>query len=251
MVVWVHGGSWVRGDRRTLPARFRPGELFDALVDAGLAVATVDYRLAPDAVFPAPLHDVKAAVRHLRSHGHELGVDADRIGIWGESAGAHLAALVGLTAHRPDLDGDAGAGGPSSSVSAVVDWYGPADLEAFAAEPWSPGAVPPEEAGEDPLESLLAGVDAVTRADASPVNHVTGDAPPFLVVHGTADELVPYAQSTALVGALTAAGVPVRLVPVEGAGHVFTGRADVGDLIELSVRFLADVLRAPAGEAGA
>ena len=85
------------GDRRYLPETLRPNQVFDALLDAGLAVATIDYRHALEAPFPAQLHDAKAAVRYLRAHADELGIDTERIGVWGESAGGHLAALVGLT----------------------------------------------------------------------------------------------------------------------------------------------------------
>src|SRR5215213_8390258 len=128
LVVWIHGGGWMFGDRRYLPETLRPDQLFDALVAAGLAVATIDYRHALEAPFPAQLHDAKAAVRYLRAHADELGISTERIGIMGESAGGHIAALVGLTAHRPDLEGTHGVLGESSAVDVVVDWYGPADL---------------------------------------------------------------------------------------------------------------------------
>ena len=127
LVVWVHGGAWMMGDRRYLPPTLRPNQLFEALLDAGLAVATIDYRFAKEARFPAQLHDVKAAVRYLRAHAEALGINVDRIGVWGESAGGHLAALVALTADRTDLEGDLGVVGPSSAVDVVVDWYGVSD----------------------------------------------------------------------------------------------------------------------------
>ena len=128
LVVWIHGGGFMFGDRRYLPETLRPNQVFDALLDAGLAVATIDYRHALEAPFPAQLHDAKAAVRYLRAHADELGISTERIGVMGESAGGHIAALVGLTAHRADLEGTHGVVGPSSAVDVVVDWYGPADL---------------------------------------------------------------------------------------------------------------------------
>jgi len=245
LVVWIHGGGWMIGDRRYLPETLRPNQLFDALLAAGLAVATIDYRLALEAPFPAQLHDAKAAVRYLRAHAEELGIDTGRIGVWGESAGGHLAALVGLTGHRADLEGGIGVVGPSSAVDVVVDWYGPADFTTM------PRMSPPpriaarlEPAMHTPPEdSLVAGLDDAGRADASPVTHVTPDAPPFLLVHGTTDWLVPYAQSEQLHAALTAAGVESRLVPVEGAEHIFTGCADVDAVVRLSVDYLAEALR--------
>ena len=244
LVVWVHGGGFMFGDRRHLPETLRPGQVFDALLEAGLAVATIDYRHALEAPFPAQLHDAKAAVRYLRAHAAELGVSTERIGIAGESAGAHIAALVGLTAHRPDLEGTHGVVGPSSAVDVVVDWYGPADLASMPRK-----QPPPHIAAKLPAELLVAPEDQLTRglegaalADASPVTHVTAGAPPFLLVHGTADWLVPYAQSEQLHAALTAAGVPSQLVPVEGAEHIFDGCDDIDGVVRLSVSHLADAL---------
>jgi acetyl esterase/lipase len=244
LVVWIHGGGWMIGDRRYLPETLRPNQLFDALLDAGLAVATIDYRLALEAPFPAQLHDAKAAIRYLRAHAGALGIDTGRIGVWGESAGGHLAALVGLTGHRADLEGGIGVVGESSAVDVVVDWYGPADFTTM------PRMTPPphiaarlEAAMQTPPEdTLVAGVDDTARADASPITHVTSDAPPFLLVHGTADWLVPYAQSEQLNAALTAVGVACRLVPVEGAQHIFDGCDDVDTVVRLSVDFLAEAL---------
>jgi acetyl esterase/lipase len=245
LVVWVHGGGFMFGDRRILPETFRPNQVFDALLDAGLAVATIDYRHALEAPFPAQLQDAKAAVRYLRAFADELGISAERIGAMGESAGGHIVAALGLTAHRADLEGTHGVIGPSSAVDVVVDWYGVADLATM------PRRQPPPHIAEKlPPELLVAPEDQLTRglagpalADASPITHVTPQAPPFLLVHGTGDWLVPFAQSEALHGALTAAGVEARLVPVEGAEHIFAGSDDVDALIRLSVGYLEEHLR--------
>ena len=244
LVVFVHGGGFMFGDRRYLPETLRPDQLFEALVEAGLAVATIDYRHALESPFPAQLHDAKAAVRYLRAHADELGISTGRIGVMGESAGAHIAALVGLTAHRPDLEGPHGVIGVSSAVDVVVDWYGPADLATMphVALPPSIAAKLPPEMATPPEEHLTRGLEGAALADASPVTHVTPDAPPFLLVHGTADWLVPYAQSEQLAAALEAAGVPVELVPVEGAEHIFNGHDDVDGLVRLSVEYLAKAL---------
>lgn len=241
LVVWIHGGAWLFGDRRYVPETLRPNQVFDELLAAGLAIASIDYRHSLEARFPAQLHDAKAAIRYLRAYSAELGLNTQRIGIWGESAGGHLAALVGLTARRPDLEGALGVAGQSSAVDVVVDWYGPSDIE----------TVPPkrqELASDLPTELvhpegvLVDGVDAATRRDASPVNHVSAQAPPFLLVHGTSDQVVPYSQSERLAAALTAAGVANTLVPVEGADHIFDGHADVEGLVRLSVEYLAEAL---------
>jgi acetyl esterase/lipase len=244
LVVWVHGGGFMFGDRRYLPETLRPNQVFDALLEAGLAVATIDYRHALEAPFPAQLHDAKAAVRYLRAHADELGISTERIGVAGESAGAHIAALVGLTAHRPDLEGTHGVLGQSSAVDVVVDWYGPADLATMprvALPPAIAAKLPPEMA-TPPEDHLTRGLEGAARADASPVTHVTADAPPFLLVHGTADWLVPYAQSEQLHAALTAAGVSSTLVPVEGAEHIFDGHDDVDGLVRLTVEYLTRAL---------
>jgi acetyl esterase/lipase len=245
LVVWIHGGGFMFGDRRYLPETLRPNQLFDALLDAGLAVATIDYRHALEVPFPAQLHDAKAAVRYLRAHADGLGISTERIGVAGESAGGHLAALVGLTGSRADLEGTHGVVGPSSAVDVVVDWYGLADLSTMPRRipPPEIAAKLPPEIGTPPEEHLTRGLEGPALADASPITHVSAEAPPFLLVHGTADWLVPFAQSEQLHAALTAAGVSSRLEPVEGAMHIFDGHDDIDGIVRLSVDYLVAALR--------
>ncbi|QKW18095.1 alpha/beta hydrolase [Kitasatospora sp. NA04385] len=216
VVVWLHGGAFRAGDRRYLPDTLRPDSVFEALVAAGVAVATVDYRLSGEAVFPAQLDDVTAALRYLRAYAGELGLDADRLGVWGESAGATLGALAALT---------------TDAVSAAVCWYPPTDLAALG------------HGGPDsPIHQLLGGAPAELpgpAALASPVRQVTPAAPPFLLVHGVQDEQVPFAQSEALHERLLAAGARSVLRPVEGARHCFAGYPDVPALVADAVAFLA------------
>ena len=152
---------------------------------------------------------------------------------------------MGLTASRADLEGELGVVGPSSAVDVVVDWYGVSDLSTM------PRMTPPPHIAAKlepvmripPEDLLLEGLDERTTADASPVTHVTADAPPFLLVHGTTDWLVPHAQSEQLRDALVAAGVDCRLVSVQGAEHIFTGCDDVDAVVRLSVEYLAEALR--------
>ena len=245
-VVWVHGGAFLSGDRRLPPGLWPTGALFQKLIDAGIAVATIDYRHAREAPFPAQLHDAKAAIRYLRGFAEVLGLDPDRIAIWGESAGSQLAMLTALSADRPELEGSIGFTGPSSAVAAVVDWYGRADAaDPDEATPFPlPGWDESDEAqGRMPMDILLAGSPLGSNAveEASPTRRVHSAAPPFLVMHGEADGLIPIAQSDALVTALREAGVEVDVVRVPGADHVFIG-TDPLPLIDHAVDWLRNQL---------
>ncbi|KAB2386096.1 alpha/beta hydrolase [Actinomadura montaniterrae] len=217
VVLFVHGGGWQRCTRRDFGHEFadwRPSP-FERIAEAGFAVASVDYRLSGEARYPAQLHDVRAAVGWLREHGGEHGFDGSRIVAWGESAGAHLAALAALT-------------GPG--IAAVVGWYGVYDLSAMP-DPGDPAS----------RESRLLG--AAVRdvpdfaAEASPVNRVHAGAPPFQLWHGTADRFVPMAQSERMADALRAAGVPVEFRPVEGADHIWRNAPDVAAVFAASLDF--------------
>lgn len=216
VVVWIHGGGFQSGDRRYLPDTLEPGSLFAAATSAGLAVATIDYRLSGEAHFPAQLADVSAALDYLRCHTVELGLDGERIAIWGESAGGTLAALAALT------DG---------GLRAAVCWYPLTDLMAR----WP-------ERTDSPEALLLGGAPAdlpELAALAGPVARVGPGAPPFLLVHGTADAMVACSQSEWLHELLLKAGGRSTYLPVPGADHCFAGFADVPSLVEASVAFLA------------
>jgi acetyl esterase/lipase len=200
VVVWIHGGGWRKGGRGLHV--FAAEEFHERVLRRGYAVADVEYRLSREAVFPAQLLDVKAALRWLRAFAPELGLDADRFVAWGESAGGHLAALAGLVTD-PALEGDAGVVGTSSAVQAVVDWYGPADMALFLDDDRT--AQPAGSAEEWLLGGPLAELPAQVAA-ASPTSYVRPDAPPFVLLHGTADTTVPYRHSEVLAAALRDAG---------------------------------------------
>ncbi|MER5883353.1 alpha/beta hydrolase [Streptomyces sp. NPDC001941] len=248
VVVWIHGGGWLEGDRRYPPPTVPVELLYGTVLEAGLAVVSIDYRHSLEAPFPAQLHDVKAAVRYVRRFAAELGVDPDRIGVWGESAGGHLAALAGLlgAGTDPELEGSCGVPDGDSSVRAVVDWYGPADLGLLLTHVIP--AMPVDSGYPDPVVSLLGGTQderaGLARA-ASPLTYV-GPAvpPPFLLVHGTVDSVVPYHQSELLADALKGAGGEVTLQPVEAAEHIFLGSPDIKEIVSESVAFLARHLTA-------
>jgi acetyl esterase/lipase len=226
VVVFLHGGGWRVGSRHSAGPAYRGADPtpFERVAQAGVAVASVDYRLSGEATWPAQLHDAKAAVRWLRARAGELGIDPDRIAAWGESAGGHLAQLLGLTGDDAALEGDVGITGPSSAVAAVVAWYAPSDVAAVASDN-----------GQDPLdpntrEAQLLGAPAPTvperAAEASPLCHVRPDAPPFLLLHGAADRLIPCVQSERLYEALLEAGVEVELDVYEDADHMWHGSAE-------------------------
>ncbi|MCP2370283.1 acetyl esterase/lipase [Agromyces terreus] len=235
VIVFVHGGGWNSGTRH----EFGPevDRAFERMVDAGLAVASVEYRLSDEAIFPAQVDDVVAALRWIAASGSEFGLDAARVVLWGESAGAALAALAAFRADAP--------------VLGVVDWYGPTDLAALGAD---------LDRLDDPdcAEGRLLGGTIASRpeaaVEASAALQVAGAVaagrplPAFLIAHGTADASVPASQATALADALRQAGGEVELDLVEGAGHRWetepgrTPPVDRDGIFERALRFALERL---------
>jgi acetyl esterase/lipase len=208
LIVYVHGGGWLGGDKRA-------GATLLPLVKSGeYAVASIGYRLSSEAIWPAQIHDCKAAIRWLRANATTYGIDPDRIGVAGASAGGHLVALLGTTGGVADLEGTLGPHRDTDSrVVCVVNQFGPSDFSDVA------GA---NEAAQGMVAKLLGGrpeeVPEVARA-ASPLAHVTKDDAPVLCIHGTADALVPYSQSTRLDAACERAGVECLVLTIPGGGH--------------------------------
>jgi acetyl esterase/lipase len=209
LIVWIHGGGWASGDKESPPGL--------GFVGHGFALASVDYRLSQDAIFPAQLTDCKAAIRWLRAHAAEQGINPDRIGVWGASAGGHLVALLGTTGGVKEFDTGDNLG-VSSRVQAVCDWFGPTD---FTQMTNYPSAIM-HGAADSPEAKLLGGAigeNPEKAQRANPIHYVTKDAPPFLIMHGEKDPLVPPNQSQLLADALQKAGGPVTFHIVPGAGH--------------------------------
>lgn len=230
LVVWVHGGGWTGGDRRYLPSNFVQNSVFEKLVAAGFAVATVDYRLLAEAGVVAEVHDCAAAVRYLRRYAGELGLDGDRIALWGESAGASLAGLVGYVAGTPaeqELLGSLGVADASAQVSALVLYYVAADLNLLAA------TTDPQQ-----LSIINEHLDPAVLAAASPLSHVHPGAPATLLVHGDADSLVPIQHSRLLLAALQQAGVETKLSVIKDADHCFFPQP-VDPILDDTVAWLA------------
>jgi acetyl esterase/lipase len=211
LVVYLHPGGW-RGGDKSGAVESSDHVMFYQL---GFAVASIDYRLAPGSRFPAQIHDAKLAIRYLRQNAGRLGIDPDRIGVWGASAGAHLAFLLAATTEADGLEGP-GLEGVSSRVQGAVGWFAPTDLNDYA-----------QGAPTDILEMLtdLLGCPPPScpalAAMASPTTYVRSGGPPILVAHGDLDEVVPYRQARIMAERLRAAGNGGALIEVLNAAHGF------------------------------
>lgn len=230
-LIFIHGGGWRNGDKS---GGFRAAS-GDALIAAGIAVFSIDYRLSGVAPYPAAVDDCLAAVRWIRAHAAELNIDPDRLGVWGSSAGAHLALMMGFLEPGPE-DLDAQGNRLTSLVRCVVDKFGPTQL---AADDMS---------REPALRAFMGGTReelAERYAAASPLTHVSTNAPPVLIMHGTHDRTVPYTQSTLLKEKLDELGVPCELLSFEGAGHGLSGAdpAQVQTATARAVEFVREHLR--------
>jgi acetyl esterase/lipase len=211
LIVWVHGGAWRAGTRKDMP--------LGGLIDAGYAVASVDYRLSTQAPFPAQAHDIKAAIRFLRARQDDLGVDATRITIAGASAGGHLAALVGMTNGHRELEGTIGKHlDQSSDVQAIVSFYGMSNLTTILSQSTPHGL----KVRVPALQLLLAGQPdkkpELARL-ASPVFHVDQNDPPLLLIHGDQDLQAPINQSHELQGCYEAVGRPCEMIVAHESKH--------------------------------
>lgn len=214
VIVFIHGGGFSKGNKEMgLRDNAR-------LAERGYFTVTIEYRLSGEAIFPAAIEDCKASIRWIRAHAEEYGVDPERIGVWGTSAGGNLSALVGTSGDVEELEGDGGNADQSSRVTCAVDCFGPSDFL----------SIMEHRGGEGRGEYGYIGGPFDEHEDlarlASPRWHVTEDDPPFLIMHGTEDPVVPFAQSEELNEALSEAGVDVTFVPVEGAQHGWGPNAD-------------------------
>jgi len=216
LIVHIHGGGWRAGSKFPCPVM--------GMVLKGYAVASVEYRFSQKAVFPAQIQDCQAAIRWLRAHAKQYHFDTEHLGAIGGSAGGHLSALVGTSGGKKAFPPISGHEDQSDRVQAVCDIFGPADFTTVmqqAAEDKNVKNIFAFNTPSDPYSGLIgAKLDDKAKADAvSPVHYVSKDTPPFLILHGTHDTLVPYAQSVQLEAALKAQGVPVWLQTLPGAGH--------------------------------
>lgn len=232
LIVFVHGGGWVSGDKRdnTMPGPFKA-------VSQGYAIASIEYRLAPAVTWPLPLYDVKAAVRYLRAHAEEYHLKTDKICAWGNSAGGHLVNMLAATGGRP-IEEDLTMGNPdqSSAVQCLVAFYSPSDMYQIDITNQLPLDLVQDTTGTDVGQAdqregmnmphnMIAGFKlSRNRAAAeylSPINFVTEDFPPAYFIHGVADPIVPYTQSVGMSNMVneTAGAGPSKFELVPGAVH--------------------------------
>jgi len=211
LIIWIHGGGWQNGSKDGCPP------LRNGYTERGYAVASINYRLSGHAVFPAQIEDCKAAIRWLRAHAEAYCLDPQRFGVWGSSAGGHLAALVGTSGDvkafdvGTDLD-------QSSRVQAACDYFGPTDFMEFVTTP----GYESHATAHSPEAKLIGGAVKENKdkaARANPITYVSHDDPAFLIVHGDKDATVPIHQSQLLYDALKQAGVSVHFHTIKDAGH--------------------------------
>lgn len=224
LIVWVHGGAWRAGTRKEMP--------LGGLIDAGYAVASVDYRRSTQAPFPAQVHDIKAAIRFLRARQDDLGVNASCMTIAGASAGGHLAALVGVTNGHRELEGTIGKHlDQSSDVQAIVSFYGMSNLTTILSQSTPHGL----KVRVPALQLLLAGQPdekpELARL-ASPVFHVDQNDPPLLLIHGDQDPQAPINQSHELQGRYEAVARPCEMIVAHESKH---GGAEFFDAKRMAV----------------
>lgn len=232
IIVWIHGGAWMSGDKNGCPP------LNSGYIPRGYAAASLDYRLSGDAIFPAQIEDCKAAIRWLRAHAKEYNLDPTRIGVWGSSAGGHLVALLGTTGETREFDVGENLD-QSSAVQAVSDFFGPTDVLQMDAHA-VPGARLKHDPANSPESRLIGGSIQENKDQAArvnPITYLTKNAAPHLIVHGDQDPTVPHHQSELLFAALKKASVPVRFHTIKGAEH---GRGFAGKEISEMVAAFFD-----------
>jgi len=243
LIIAVHGGGFMMGDKASPDAISGT----DQLLAAGFAVASLNYRLSGEAVAPAQIQDVKAAVRFLRANAKTYHLNSEKIGAWGGSAGGSLAALLGTSCGVPELEGaELGNADQSSCVQAVVDWYGPVDFLQMDAQFAGTSCPANHNEASSPESKVLGGPvqENVEKAKlVSALTYVDANDPAFLIQHGTADCNVPPAQGQALCDALAQAigKDHVTLTFIDGAGHggaEFVDAANLQRIVDFFSQYL-------------
>jgi acetyl esterase/lipase len=219
LVIYIHGGGWIGGHTRQAAAFSDFPGVLARLASEGFVVASLEYRLAAEAHYPAQLQDVRAAIRFLKANAEKYGIDASRVGLWGGSAGGHLAALGATTCGVSGIDDKPQPTG-SECVQGAAIWYGVFDYSAMIA--------PMIARGETGPVGLLgcataASCPADRLAAASAVTYLDAKDPPFLVIHGEADKVVPADQSHLTEARMKVVGVPVEAIYLPDIDHSWIG----------------------------
>jgi len=228
-LIFIHGGGWEAGNRsdyKYYTVRY---------AKRGYVVATISYRFSQEAPFPAAVQDAKCAVRWMRANAEKYHINPDKIAVIGGSAGGYLSMMIGYSSDVPELEGDGGHEGVSSRVQAVVDLYGPTDIEC------------PEARDEGVVRKFIGKTydEAPEQYKlATPITHLTKDDPPTLIIHGTIDDIVPIAQSDLLAGKLEALGIPCEYDKIEGWPHTLDAAVEVNKRVQWYMnRFFDKYLR--------
>ena len=214
-VVWIHGGGWQNGNKNS-----GVGRLAGLVASGDYVGVSVGYRLTDEAAWPGQIDDCKAADRWIRANAQTLNVDPEKIGVWGSSAGGHLVSMLGTSGDVKELEGKNGSPDFSSRVACVVDFCGPSNFLAI------PKDGPKVSQPNGSLYKLLGGPlgeKQEAAKEASPITYVTNDDPPFLIVHGTADNTVAIKQAELLHAAQQQAGVNTTFVKITRGGHGIGG----------------------------
>ena len=244
VLIWIHGGGWRGGDK----SNFRNSGVLSLLKSRGYAVVVINYRLSSEALFPAQIMDVKAAIRWIKANAATYALHKDKIGVWGSSAGGHLAALAGTSGDVTELE-DLSLGNTqfSSTVQAVVDWFGPTNLLTMDSMAIAQGCVSSNHNDVNSPESQLIGFQITTRPDlvakVNPATYITNNDPPFFIEHGLTDCTVPFAQSQNLYDRLlpVLGSQKVKLKFLAATGHgggFFDNRATITEANDFLDRYL-------------
>ncbi|MFN8257114.1 MAG: alpha/beta hydrolase [Bacteroidales bacterium] len=233
VVIWVHGGGWLSNDKYADMGYMV--KTVEAIINSGFALVSIDYRFSTQAVFPAQIQDCNKAIGFIYENAQKYSLDKNRMALIGFSAGGHLATLTGLSKNNNVPEFFMPESSKSFNFKAVVDFYGPADLMLF------PGSVD----AKSP-EAILIGAAPLDRPDlakkASPITWVDKNDPPFLIIHGENDNMVPLIQSKLLHSWLNVVGVQNELIIVKGAPH-FGEMFDVDEIRTKVINFLKDKLK--------
>jgi acetyl esterase/lipase len=228
VLVFVHGGSWTRGDKD------EAAEMQKSMNEQGYALVSINYRLYPTVRFPAMIEDVKCAIRYLRANASQYNIDSTRIAVRGDSAGGHLVSLLATSDQTAGWD----AGEYSDQSSRIQ-----------AAIVLAPATDFSQEFSNDDIQMLVyVAFGTKNIPAASPITHITSDDPPFLLIHGNRDPVMPFEQSQSMYDALQKAGVPSQLVVVENADHSLTApdgsaKPTLAEIDQFILDFLAKYLK--------